>query len=89
MDLIKLQKHSKAVLEANKDGVDAVFGNEILLDKDLFHSLVTEYDLRTTIQNVREGRYHVSFSLNGIPYYSVFTEAEYQVRFTGHKKMTS
>ncbi|MGY0692656.1 hypothetical protein ACW2QC_07655 [Virgibacillus sp. FSP13] len=89
MDLKELQKHSKALQQANNSGVHLMWDQEIILDHEVFLSLITNYQLDTTTQFTGEG-YRISFRINGMLYHTFANQQEYEHLFVkSHKKMTS
>ncbi|GGB41424.1 hypothetical protein F3157_07965 [Virgibacillus dakarensis] len=90
MNLQELKKHTRALHQANNAGIQLMWSQEMVLDHQVFLSIVENYQLDTTTQFTGEG-YRISFRMNGMLYHTFANQLEYEHLFESksHKKMTS
>ncbi|MUK89124.1 hypothetical protein GMD78_12140 [Ornithinibacillus sp. L9] len=76
-------------LKVESNSVQHLWRNEMLIDEEMFFSVITKHHViyETTITST--GKFQLSFEANGLQYFAIVSEDFYHNVLFGTEKMTS
>lgn len=76
-------------LKVESNSVQHLWNNEMLIDEEMFFSVITKHLVLYETTMTSRGNYQLSFEANGLEYFAIVSEDFYHNVLFGQKKMTS
>ncbi|MRG86976.1 hypothetical protein [Salinibacillus xinjiangensis] len=81
MTLEQLVKHAQAAKAANDNGISVMWGNEVLVNPQVFLEILEANNLSRTVNPVPGGNVQLKFELGGFKYFTIVNTKTYAQMF--------
>lgn len=78
MDMATLVNTSRVVKEANDKGISVMWGNDVLLQPEVFNQVVEDYGIIPEVIHVSGNTIEIRFSREGLNFFMIVTEQQYK-----------